>query len=106
MIEKESMCNGCGDCIGCGRRNQYTYTLFCDECGEEIEDNQHAVKIGKKHICEDCIPSYFVAELSAEELEDDELYEAAIENIAEKNGYALETAESILDEYFNYYEED
>lgn len=106
MIERESMCNGCPDCVGCGRRDRYTYTVVCDECGWEIEEDMKVITIGKKHVCEDCIPGYFVAELSTEELEDDELYEAAIERIAEENGYEVESVESVIDDYYNRYEEE
>lgn len=106
MIERESMCNGCPDCIGCGRRYQYTYTVVCDECLSELDEDTKVITIGKKHVCEACIPGYFVAELSADELDYEELYEAAVERIAEENGYEVESVESVIDDYYNRYEED
>lgn len=37
--EKISACNGCADCIGCGRRDRWWMQLYCDNCGAPINGN-------------------------------------------------------------------
>lgn len=47
---RESACNGCAECIQCGRRYQF-YTYYeCDSCGDEAK-----YRYDDKDYCEDCL---------------------------------------------------
>ena len=47
---RESACNGCAECIHCGRSHQF-YTYYeCDSCGDEAE-----YWYDDKDYCESCL---------------------------------------------------
>lgn len=47
---RESACNGCAECIQCGRRYQF-YTYYeCDSCGDEA-----LFRYGDEDYCESCL---------------------------------------------------
>ena len=53
----ECACNGCAECIGCGRKHEY-YTYFeCDKCGADAEE---MFNLEGEWVCEDCL--YTMAE--------------------------------------------
>lgn len=52
MIERDSLCVGCAECIGCGRRGRYNAYFVCDNCLKQ-EDALYQDKLGE--ICEDCL---------------------------------------------------
>lgn len=52
MIERDSLCVGCAECISCGRRGRYISYFVCDNCLKQ-EDALYEDKLGE--ICEDCL---------------------------------------------------
>lgn len=46
-------CNGCAECIGCGRKDEHYTESFCDECGFEMDISMLRM-INGKAICWDC----------------------------------------------------
>lgn len=52
MIQRDSQCVGCAECIGCGRRGKYYAYFVCDNCLKS-EDTLYQDKLGE--ICEDCL---------------------------------------------------
>lgn len=51
MIKTISECQGCAECIGCGRKWQKYKILVCDCCGRECDS---AYIVNGEHMCEDC----------------------------------------------------
>ncbi len=66
MIESRSMCNGCAECIGCGRIYRKYKALICDYCHGEVEWAYFDEKTGD-HICEECLPGSGVLGVVREE---------------------------------------
>ena len=56
----ECACNGCPECIGCGRRHQY-YTIWeCDKCGDEWSDGKEMfVGLNNEELCWECYKGQF-----------------------------------------------
>ena len=54
FVGKESKCNGCPDCIGCGRSREFVYWYECDGCKGEFEYFELEEYEGE-FLCEDCI---------------------------------------------------
>lgn len=52
MIEKVNLCEGCAECIGCGRKFAYGEAHFCDRCGEGIDDSGY--DFDDEELCEFC----------------------------------------------------
>ena len=64
---RESACNGCAECIHCGRNYQY-YTYYeCDSCGGEAE-----YQYAGKDYCGDCLIEALLNEGVIEKVPDDE----------------------------------
>lgn len=57
MIERESECNGCAECVLCGRKHRHKKYVRCDGCGVVIEDEVY--EIDGKHYCDSCILDMF-----------------------------------------------
>lgn len=57
MIKRESKCNGCAECVRCGRKHRHETLVFCDGCGTIIEDEVY--EIDGKHYCDECILNMF-----------------------------------------------
>ena len=53
---KVDTCNGCAECIGCGRGIVTELQLFCDICNEHIEK---AYVIDGEDVCEECLEVLF-----------------------------------------------
>ena len=51
MVKKANYCNGCPDCISCGR-NKYVLEEHCDCCDDIIEDIAYLVD--SEVLCRDC----------------------------------------------------
>lgn len=51
---RHEKCNGCPDCIGCGRKYEYYYTYVCDECGHESDEKMFVDNCGQD-ICDFCL---------------------------------------------------
>lgn len=52
MIETRNECNGCAECVGCGRKYQKYKVLICDYCHNEVEV---AYVLNGDHVCADCL---------------------------------------------------
>lgn len=46
----ESRCNGCAECVHCGRSEQESVYYECDKCGEEAD-----FRYGGKDYCCECL---------------------------------------------------
>ena len=57
MVKYESNCNGCPDCIGCGRSHKKVAVVYCDICNHEIQDDVY--NLDGQHVCEDCLKETF-----------------------------------------------
>ena len=64
---RESACNGCAECIHCGRSYQYYTHYECDSCGDEAE-----YQYGGKDYCRDCLIETLLKEGVIEKVSDDE----------------------------------
>jgi hypothetical protein len=56
MIKEVDDCQGCAECVGCGRKYRKHKVIVCDLCGKEVEE-VHIVY--GDHICNDCLPDMF-----------------------------------------------
>jgi len=55
MIKYENSCNGCPDCIGCGRDRKYP-VWYCDRCGESFYEEGYLTEIaGGEELCDKCL---------------------------------------------------
>lgn len=52
MIRTVDACQGCAECIGCGRKWQKHRVIICDYCGKECDP---AYIVNGEHLCEDCV---------------------------------------------------
>ena len=55
MVKQENNCNGCADCICCGR-NRNIKVIACDDCEETLYEE--AYKINDKILCRECAIEY------------------------------------------------
>ena len=53
MRETYNSCNGCTDCIMCGRKTPVEH-IICDKCGDEIPDESLIFEDDGDELCEDC----------------------------------------------------
>lgn len=60
MVRYENDCNGCPDCIGCGRTN--VKHVYCEECGGEI--GTQAFEAFNTIMCEDCFEQALLNEFN------------------------------------------
>lgn len=51
---RHGKCNGCPECMGCGRSYEYYYTYRCDACGVEEYDKMFTDNYGRD-LCNDCL---------------------------------------------------
>ena len=65
MIREVDDCNGCAECIGCGRKYRKYKVIECDICGQEVEE---ARIVNGDQGCLDCLPDMFEV-IKAEDLE-------------------------------------
>ena len=57
----ECACNGCAECIGCGRKHEY-YTYFeCDKCG--AGETELFVGINGEELCFECYKNQFLSKI-------------------------------------------
>lgn len=55
MIKYEDTCNGCSDCIHCGRDKKQKF-VYCDFCGDLIpEYKNYFLYKGEKESCASCV---------------------------------------------------
>lgn len=47
-------CNGCAECIDCGRKNSISPVYSCDYCGDELTPDMLRRDKSGKDICLDC----------------------------------------------------
>lgn len=66
-IKLTDACNGCAECIGCGRKAKYR-AVFCDVCGEETGSRVYLVD--GKQLCDTCALEV-IESVRAEDLCDD-----------------------------------
>lgn len=52
MKIKQNKCNGCAECVHCGRKYEERTVLVCDVCGDEAQE-LYETENGQE--CEDCI---------------------------------------------------
>lgn len=52
MIRTVDACQGCAECIGCGRKWQKHKVIICDYCGKECD---WVYLLNGDHICADCL---------------------------------------------------
>ncbi len=52
----ENLCNGCGECINCGRNRDIEIPV-CDFCGNDLKGHYHEVE--DKCCCSDCLLANF-----------------------------------------------
>lgn len=65
LIRRETMCNGCPECVGCGRDLLKTDVFRCDQCGEEFYEG-NGKEIDGQDLCWSCVD-----ERESEEEEDE-----------------------------------
>lgn len=89
--EREDICVGCAECIGCYRKGQYAMVCYCDECGEVIDS--YGFTHGGKELCTSCAAEIFLKETVHPELL------AVTKDMIDAAGYDLEVLEELYD-YF------
>lgn len=73
MIETFDACNGCADCIGCGRKYDVRKAYVCDMCGDvisEYDGQPLGFAFNGKDLCEDCMKDITLYDENGEMKED------------------------------------
>ena len=89
MREREELCVGCAECIGCHLRNQYALICYCDVCGDTIDDIYYMD--GDDELCESC-----AAESLFNKTVDPEKRKDIIENM-EEEGYSINVMDDVIE---------
>ena len=57
----DTECNGCAECVGCGRQFRNIRVKFCDKCGNEVDKLYYDEK--HREICWECYRDQFISKI-------------------------------------------
>ena len=90
--EREELCVGCAECVGCYRKNQWWMQCYCDNCGEAITDI--GFNVDEQELCHFCTAEYLFNKYAKPDIRD------TIRVKMEDEGYDVSEMDDVI-EYFN-----